>query len=317
MNTIDSPSSPAHFVRDAGNDVDSAGGQLRHAMLPINGIRLHVVESGPEDGTPVILLHGFPEFWYGWRHQIGPLADAGFRVLAPDQRGYAESDKPGPVSAYALDILADDVAGLIESTGRPRAAVVGHDWGGVVAWWIAVRHPGRVERLAVLNAPHPVVFRRHLRSSPRQLLKSWYTFYFQLPWLPEAVFRLGNGRRLSAALRRTSRPGTFTEADLDRYRAAWSAPGAITGMIHWYRAAMRHRPARPADPRIHAPTLLIWGAKDRFLDLGLARPSLEQCDRGRLEIIEAATHWVQHEEPERVNRLLLDFLSDQAVQSGP
>jgi pimeloyl-ACP methyl ester carboxylesterase len=286
-------------------------------MVPTNGIRLHVVEAGPEDGAPVILLHGFPEFWYGWRHQIGPLADAGFRVLAPDQRGYAESDKPGPVSAYALDILADDVAGLIESTGRPRAAVVGHDWGGIAAWWVALGHPGRVERLAVLNAPHPLVFRRHLRSSPRQLLKSWYTFYFQLPWLPEAVFRLWNWRRLADALRRTSRPGTFTEADLDRYQAAWSAPGAITAMINWYRAALRDRHAPPADPRVRVPTLLIWGAQDRFLDQALATPSLGQCDHGRLEPIEGATHWVQHEEPGRVNRLLLDFLSDQAVQSGP
>ena len=296
--------------------MDPTGGLLRHAMLPINGIRLHVVEAGPDDGAPVILLHGFPEFWYGWRHQIGPLADAGFRVLAPDQRGYAESDKPVPASAYNLDTLGDDVAGLIESTGRPRAAVVGHDWGGIAAWWAAVRHPDRVERLAVLNAPHPLVFRRYLRSSPRQLLKSWYTFYFQLPWLPEAVFRLGNWRRLADALRRTSHPGTFTEADLDRYRAAWSAPGAITAMINWYRGVMRDRPAPPADPRVHVPTLLIWGTKDRFLDQGLAMPSLDQCDRGRLELIEEATHWVQHEEPGRVNRLLLDFLSVQEVQAG-
>jgi epoxide hydrolase 4 len=136
-----------------GGDVNLINDRLRHATFSTNGIRLHVVESGPEDGPPVILLHGFPEFWYGWRHQIGPLADAGFRVLAPDQRGYAASEKPEPVSAYALDTLANDVAGLIGSTGRPRAAVVGHDWGGIVAWWLAVRRPEQVERLAVLNAP--------------------------------------------------------------------------------------------------------------------------------------------------------------------
>src|SRR5262249_41021763 len=169
-------------------------------MVSTNGIRLHVVELGPEDGPPVILLHGFPEFWYGWRYQIGPLADAGFRVLVPDQRGYDASDKPAPVSAYALDTLADDVIGLIESTGRPRVAVVGHDWGGVVAWWAAARPPERVERLAVLNASHPIAFRRHLRSSPRQLRKSWYVFYFQLPWLPEAMFRRRNWRSLTETL---------------------------------------------------------------------------------------------------------------------
>jgi pimeloyl-ACP methyl ester carboxylesterase len=282
--------------------------RLRHATCSTNGIRLHVVESGPKDGPPVILLHGFPEFWYGWRHQIGPLADAGLRVLAPDQRGYGASEKPESVAAYALDTLADDVAGLIGSTGSPRAAVVGHDWGGIVAWWVAVKHPERVESLAVLNAPHPIAFRRYLRTSPRQLLKSWYTFYFQLPWLPEAMFRRGNWRRLTEALRRTSRPGTFTEADLERYRGAWSEPGAITAMINWYRAAKRYRPVPPPDSRIHVPAMLIWGTRDRFLDRGLAKESLGQCDHGRLEFIEDATPWVQHEEPERVNRSLLDFL---------
>src|SRR3954447_14356517 len=154
----------------------------RFRRIATNRISLNVAEAGPETGPLVILLHGFPEFWYGWRHQIGPLADAGFRVLAPDQRGYDASEKPAPVSAYALDTLANDVAGLIEAKGRPRAAVVGHDWGGIVAWWVAVRRPELLERLAVLNAPHPIAFRRYLRSSPRQLLKSWYAFYFQLPW---------------------------------------------------------------------------------------------------------------------------------------
>jgi pimeloyl-ACP methyl ester carboxylesterase len=282
--------------------------RLRHTMVSTNGVRLHVVESGPENGVPVLLLHGFPEFWYGWRHQIGPLADAGFRVLAPDQRGYDASEKPGLVSAYALDTLASDVAGLIEATGRPRAAVVGHDWGGIVAWWVAIRRPEQIERLAVLNAPHPVVFRRYLRSSPRQLLKSWYAFSFQLPWLPEAMLRRRNWQPLIKALRRSSRPGTFTAADLERYRGAWSEPGAITAMLHWYRAALRNPPGSPPDARIRVPTLLIWGAKDVALDRGLARPSIAQCNHGRLELFEEATHWVQHEEPERVNQLLLDFL---------
>jgi pimeloyl-ACP methyl ester carboxylesterase len=282
--------------------------RLRHATVSTNGVRLHVVESGPEDLPSVLLLHGFPEFWYGWRHQIGPLADAGFRVLAPDQRGYGTSEKPGPISAYALDTLASDVAGLIDATGRPRAAVVGHDWGGIVAWYLAIRRPELLERLAVLNAPHPIVFRRYLRSSPGQLLKSWYAFSFQLPWLPEAMLRRRNWRPLMEALRGTSRPGTFTDADLESYRGAWSAPRAITAMINWYRAALWNPPRPPPDTRIHVPTLLIWGAKDVALDRGLARPSIEQCDHGRLDLFEDATHWVQHEEPERVNRLLLDFL---------
>jgi pimeloyl-ACP methyl ester carboxylesterase len=293
-------------------DANLISDRLRHATVLTNGVRLHVVESGPEDGPPILLLHGFPEFWYGWRHQIGPLADAGFRVLAPDQRGYGASEKPGPISAYALDTLASDVAGLIEAIGRPRATVVGHDWGGVVAWWLAIRRPAPLERLAVLNAPHPIVFRRYLRSSPRQLLKSWYAFSFQLPWLPEAMLRRRNWRPLMEAVRRTSRPATFTEADLESYRGTWSEPGAITAMINWYRAALWNPPRPPPDARIHVPTLLIWGAKDVALDRGLAMPSIQQCDHGKLELFEEASHWVQHEEPGRVTRLLLDFLRTEA-----
>ncbi|MDG3007869.1 alpha/beta fold hydrolase [Paludisphaera mucosa] len=281
---------------------------LRHVATSTNGLSLHVVEAGPEDGPPVILLHGFPETWLCWRRQIGPLAEAGLRVLAPDQRGYDASDKPGPVSAYALDTLADDVIGLIESTGRPRAALVGHDWGGIVAWWVATRNPERVERLAILNAPHPAASRRYLLGSPRQLMKSWYVFFFQTPWLPEALCRRKNWRMLTESLLSTSRPGTFSEADLDAYRAAWSRPGAITAMIHWYRALLRYGPSFGPDRRVTVPTLVLWGAGDRFLERGIAEASLDLCDRGELEFFEEATHWIQHEEPDRVNRRLVEFL---------
>jgi pimeloyl-ACP methyl ester carboxylesterase len=282
--------------------------EYEETMIATNGITLHVAQDGPEDGPLVLLLHGFPEPWLGWRHQIGPLAGAGFRVLAPDQRGYGRSDKPRRVAAYALDVLAADVLGLIEAAGRQKAALVGHDWGGIVAWWVALRYPDRVERLAVLNAPHPVAFRRSLLHHPAQLVRSWYIFFFQIPRIPEAHFRRRNWRALARALHATSRPGTFTDEDLDRYRRAWAEPGAITAMIHWYRAALRHGPTPPADLRVPVPTLLIWGVRDRFAGRGLAEASLGLCDDGRLEWIEEATHWVQHEEPDRVNRLLLDFL---------
>jgi pimeloyl-ACP methyl ester carboxylesterase len=254
------------------------------------------------------LLHGFPEPWLCWRHQIGPLAEAGYRVLAPDQRGYNTSAKPPRVADYALDVLAADVIGLIDAAGRAKANVVGHDWGGIVAWWVALKHPDRVERLAILNAPHPVAFRHLLYRQPAQLLRSWYVFFFQLPRLPEANFRRANWHALTRALRTTSRPGAFSDEDLDLYRRAWSEPGAITAMIHWYRASLRQPPPTPADPRIHVPTLLLWGTDDAFIRRGAADASLELCDDGRLEWFEGATHWLHHEEPGRVSRLLLDFL---------
>jgi pimeloyl-ACP methyl ester carboxylesterase len=290
---------------------------LRQTMITTNGVTLHVAQSGPEDGPPVILLHGFPEPWFCWRHQIGPLAEAGHRVFAPDQRGYNTSAKPPRIADYALDVLAADVIGLIEASGHAKATLVGHDWGGIVAWWTTLRHQERVERLAVLNAPHPVAFRRYLLRHPAQLLRSWYAFYFQLPWLPEASLRRANWQALARTLRTTSRPGAFPDGDLDQYRRAWSEPGAITAMIQWYRAALRHPSPTPSDPRVHVPTLVLWGVRDAAINRGAAEVSRALCDDGRLEWFEEATHWLHREEPERVNRLLLDFLGPRPDAGAP
>src|SRR3954463_14227547 len=183
--------------------------EIRHRTIATNGVHLHVVEAGPEGGPLVILLHGFPEFWYGWRRQIEPLAAAGFRVLAPDQRGYNLSDKPRKISAYNLDLLARDVVGLIEEAGAGKARVVGHDWGGAVAWWLGVKHPERLAKLALLNIPHPLGMRRALRRSSEQRRKSSYMFSFQLPWLPERAFRAHHFAYAVKSLRASSRPGTF------------------------------------------------------------------------------------------------------------
>jgi epoxide hydrolase 4 len=278
--------------------------------IATNGIGLNVAEAGPEGGPLVILLHGFPEFWYGWRHQIGALAEAGYRVMAPDQRGYNRSDKPKGVASYRLECLVDDVVGLIDAAGRDRSSIIGHDWGGIVTWGAIARHPDRFDRAVILNAPHPDAILRELTENPRQLLKSWYTFYFQVPILPEVMFRSGDWRGLIRGLERSSRPGTFTPADLERYKQAWSEPDALTSMIHWYRAAMRHRPAPLADPIVRVPTLILWGVKDRFIERGLARSSYALSEDARIEWFNEATHWIQHEEPERVNRLILDFLGD-------
>ena len=284
--------------------------QSAHTSIRTNGVTLHVVTAGPPDGPLVLLLHGFPEFWYGWRCQIDALASGGYHLLVPDQRGYGLSEKPQGLAAYTLDRLAADVVGLIAASGRDRAAVVGHDWGAAVAWWLGIRHPTWLERLGILNGPHPMVMSDHLRHHPAQLRRSWYIFYFQLPWLPEWSARAGNWRAAVRALRDSSRRGTFTDADLDRYREAWSRPGAFTAMLNWYRAILRHPPRLPRNPRVTVPTLIIWGAQDLVLGRELAVSSVEYCDRGRLVLIEEASHWVHHEEPERVNGLLLDFLAE-------
>lgn len=285
---------------------------MTHTFIETSGpsadsptVRLHVVQAGPVDGPLVILLHGFPEFWYGWKQQIDALAEAGFRVWVPDQRGYNISDKPTGIDAYGLDSLVADVVGLIDASGRQKAVLVGHDWGAAVAWWTAVSFPDRVERLVVLNVPHPIVMKRYAIRNLGQMLRSWYIGFFQLPWLPEVVVQLGNWAFLAQTMRRSSQRGTFTEADLQQYRAAWSQPGAAKAMINWYRASFRKPPARRASIRVTVPTLLIWGVRDQFLKREMAQLSIDLCDNGRVEFIEDATHWVQHEEAKRVNELIL------------
>lgn len=289
---------------------------LIHDYVNVNNLRLHVVKAGTEDGPLVLLLHGFPEFWYGWRRQIPALVAAGFRVWVPDQRGYNLSDKPGGVAAYGIDALADDVLGLIDASGRDRVYLVGHDWGGAVAWWVARLFPERLERLAILNVPHGKVMEQQLRENPAQKRRSWYMLFFQMPLVPELALRGRNWQTGLNLLRNSSRPGSFSDEDLEMYRQAWSRPRAMTSMINWYRALLRVRPSRRASSRIRVPTLMIWGARDVAFEREAAQLSIDYCDDGRLEYLEQATHWVQHDEPERVNEMLIDFLRHDVTIEG-
>jgi pimeloyl-ACP methyl ester carboxylesterase len=262
--------------------------------------------AGRMHGPVVLLLHGFPEFWYGWRRQIEPLAAAGFRVIVPDQRGYNLSSKPSGVAAYALTELVSDVIAIADQLGQEKIFLAGHDWGAAVAWSTALLYPQRIAKLVVLNVPHPSVMRKFLSTHPRQLLRSWYMFFFQLPWLPEALFSAFNFRMGTRALLRSSCPGTFSDEDLTQYRAAWSQPRAITSMINWYRALFRTRVKFP-DKIVHVPTRILWGELDAFLLAEMARGSLRYCTNVELFTFANATHWLQHEEPARVSELLIDF----------
>lgn len=281
-----------------------------HHFAVVNGIRLHYVEAGT--GPLVVLLHGFPEFWYSWRHQLPALAGAGFRALAPDLRGYNESAKPAGIASYAIDPLTQDVAELIHAVGAERATIVGHDWGGGIAWAFAMRFPTLVDRLVILNAPHPALFFRELRT-PAQLARSWYIFFFQLPWLPEWALRRRNFAGLERALRSDPvRPGTFTEEDIRAFKEAWAQPGALTAGINYYRAMKRHgiRSLRSELRPIDVPTLVIWGERDRYLGIRLLDGLGDWVTRLRIERLPNASHWVQNDAAERVNELLLAFLRE-------
>lgn len=282
---------------------------LEHVFLPTNGVRLHVVQSGSRYGSLVILLHGFPEFWYGWRRQIQPLAEAGLRVWAPDQRGYNLSDKPKGIAAYRLDELANDVLGLVDAAGADKCYLAGHDWGAAVAWWVALRYPDRVHKLAILNVPHPAVMKQSLLSSLAQLRRSWYMFFFQIPFLVEGILRNDDWELMVRMLLSGSKPGSFSSEDIDRYRQAWWRKDAVTSMLNWYRAAIQMPPDMSGDLRIRVPTVILWGAQDIALGLEMAQPSLDLCDEGKLVFFENSSHWVQHDESEAVNKHLVDFFT--------
>jgi pimeloyl-ACP methyl ester carboxylesterase len=277
--------------------------ELAEGFAEIGDVKLHYVEAG--DGPLVVLLHGFPEFWYGWRRQIAPLAAAGFRVVAPDLRGYNLSSKPDGVGAYGADDLAADIHGLIQKRGAQSARVVGHDWGGTVAWTLAMNHPEVVDKLVILNAAHPRKLNEGLHH-PSQLRRSWYFFYFQLPGVPEHHVKADDWEFFKDFLRDAQPP--YTPEDLQQYTVAWAQPGADTAMLNYYRYAVRHSGGeiRP----IEAPTLVIWGGSDRYLGPTLAEPHEEDVPNlDRVERLENASHWVHHDEAERVNELLIDFFA--------
>ncbi|HEY6911958.1 MAG TPA: alpha/beta hydrolase [Myxococcales bacterium] len=273
---------------------------VEHVHVQAGAVRLHCAAMGPRDGPLVVLLHGFPECWVTWRNQLPALAAAGFRAVAPDMRGYGGSEKPRGVEQYRIEKLAQDAADLIPALGREQADLVGHDWGGAVAWRVAMWHPARVRKLVILNSPHPQQLSRAMRTL-RQLRKSWYIFFFQLPWLPERLLTPG---RLQYLFRRfTARKGAYEQAEIAANIDAVREP---EGPLNYYRAALRYVPRR-WEP-VRARTLVIWGERDPFLGDELARPDARWVPDARVERIASASHFVQADAPDEVSRLLVEFL---------
>jgi pimeloyl-ACP methyl ester carboxylesterase len=292
----------------------------RHEYIDVNNIKIHFATSG--SGELVLLLHGFPEFWYSWRHQI-PILSKRFKVVAPDLRGYNESDKPSGLRNYSNSVLVQDIKDLISAQGAKRALVVGHDWGGAIAWNLAMMAPEYVKKLVILNCPHPLALvEAFLSMRIRQLQKSWYIFFFQLPDLPEKVLSQDNCKFLKKLLVGSAvNRETFSEADLRKYVEAWSKPGALTASINYYRANMNIAQilALSSEQREHlmgryskvkCPTLVIWGEDDAALDKSLTL-GMDKYVEGAYEIkyIQKCGHWVQQEESEKVNRYLMEFLT--------
>jgi pimeloyl-ACP methyl ester carboxylesterase len=279
---------------------------FQQQQVTLNGLSFNLVCAGKADAPLIVLLHGFPECWLTWKDQIQPLVDAGYRVIAPDQRGYNLTDKPKSLDDYRIDILASDVEAIREYAGCDTFHLVGHDWGAAVAWWYGMHYSDKLRSLTVINVPHPTVFKQTLKTNKRQLLKSWYMFFFQIPKLPEALMPLWNFKQLQKGLVESSNTGTFDDEILSQLTTVWKQPGAITGMLNWYRAALR-RPVEASNLNVACPTRILWGENDIALTKEMAQLSTQYCEDVELTYYPDGSHWLTHDHPKRVAAEIIRF----------
>ena len=280
----------------------------KHNFIKTNGINLHYVDRGT--GKLMLMLHGFPEFWYSWRHQITEFAPD-YHVVAVDLRGYNDSDKPQELSAYKMSELVEDVRGVISGLGYEDCILVAHDWGGAIAWNFAYAYPEMVEKLVVLNIPHPAKFAQGLQT-PQQLLKSWYVFAFQIPWLPEFLLQLNDYQAIANAFSNMAIDKTaFTQEDLNAYKDAAAKRGALTAMVNYYRRIFQSlfQGDRQQWSILNVPTLTIWGENDAALGKELTYGTEAYVRDWQIKYIPNCSHWVQQEQPTLVNSYIREFLA--------
>jgi pimeloyl-ACP methyl ester carboxylesterase len=282
-----------------------------------NGFDFAVDEAGAGDHL-ALCLHGFPESRFSWRFQLPLLAEMGYRAWAPDLRGYGETEpKPQDVPSYLIDRLMEDVAALIDASGAKTVTLIGHDWGAGLAWTFAANRVRPLERLVIMNVPHPAVMAEHLRRSFAQLRKSWYMIFFQLPGLPERAMTANDARAIRNAFHGMAiDKSNFTKDVLDRYAKDAQRPGAIRGMINWYRAAMRLQGKLAGPwPVIETPTLIVWGEADAALGIELLDGTETYVRDLTIKRLPNVSHWVQQEAPEKVNAILREWLAAPRVRS--
>lgn len=280
---------------------------MKSKFINANGIQFHYVEEG--EGELVILLHGFPEFWYGWRNQI-PVLSKNYRVVAPDMRGYNLSDKPQEISDYKIETLAKDIADLIVALGEEKAILIGHDWGAAVAWATATLYPERIKKLGIINVPHPAEMRRAFFTfNLKQWARSYYIFFFQLPAIPERFIGKDLNKFFTNIFTNMSPKGVApSNEDLQKYVVAYSQPGAIKGAVNYYRAAMRNINNLKNNEQLIMPVMVLWGEQDKALGKELTYNTKQYCTNLQIHYDPTSGHFVQHDNPEWVNNHLLNFL---------
>lgn len=280
--------------------------RIAHEFREVNGIKMHVAVAG--NGPPIVILHGFPEFWYSWRHLIPRLAQ-NFSVIAPDLRGYGQTEIPE--SGYGLDNLAKDIADLIDTAGG-RAVLVGHDWGGVIGWHVAASYPEKVEAYVTVAGPHPAHYLDLLRRNPRQLIMSLYVLFFQIPFIPEWMLSRNRGMVLARTMQKsTGRPGVFSEADLEPYREQWSRIEGLRAGLNYYREVVGDRLKIAGfykDKKVACPVCVVWGDRDPFLSLAQTEGLEKWCESAPIvNVIEECGHWISLEAPAELHRLIMEF----------
>ena len=277
----------------------------QHDYITINGVNLHYVTQG--SGPLMLMLHGFPEFWYSWRYQIPEFA-TDFKVVAPDLRGYNDSDKPQSQSAYVMNELVRDVEGIISGLGYEKCVLVAHDWGAGIAWSFAYNYPQMLERLIIMNCPHPAKFSEGLRT-PQQLLRSWYMFFFQLPVIPELFVQSQDYQFIENAFKGMAiNKSAFSAEDINAYKDAAAKRGALTAMINYYRNIFSARMLNQNWSILEVPTLMIWGEEDTALGKELTYGTEAYVQDFQIKYIPNCSHWVQQEQPELVNQYMREFL---------
>jgi len=278
----------------------------QHEYITTNGVKLHYVTQG--SGPLMLMLHGFPEFWYSWRHQIPEFA-SDFKVVAPDLRGYNDSEKPASQSAYVMNELVKDVEGMIRGLGYEKCVLVAHDWGGAIAWNFAYDYPEMVERLIIMNCPHLAKFSEGLRT-PQQLLRSWYMLFFQLPLIPELFLQAQDYQFIENAFKGMAiNKSAFSKKDIDAYKDAAAKRGALTSAINYYRNLFNSAMFNRNWSILEVPTLMIWGEEDTALGKELTYGTEAYVKDLRIKYIANCSHWVQQEQPQLVNQYMREFLS--------
>ncbi|CAH1243638.1 EPHX4 [Branchiostoma lanceolatum] len=290
-----------------------------YVRLESSGLRFHYVAAGERDKPLMLCLHGFPECWYSWRHQLKEFRNS-YRVVAPDLRGYGETESPQPSGYrgwpnFSVSHLTNDVQELIKALGYSSCTLVAHDWGGIVAWNFAIDHPDLVDKLIVMNIPHPGILVKYLTTHFSQFRRSWYIFFYQLPWLPEIGLKAFDFQMLHGAFRGKQmgcrRRDAITDEDLEGFKYTFARPGVnISAAINYYRALIRLPPRNYKGTKVTCPTLMIWGDQDGALEVGLTEGTDKFVPDFTLKVVPGASHWVQQDQPEVVIGIMRDWLKE-------